>query len=97
MKSYKIAFLVGKIILNPPRPEVKDDLAKAKIEDFSRLTSGGSFIVSGAPPPGNHSFVLPPSKITDLEAKFKEDYIQLSWTAPGNVLDKGKGKFDITF
>ncbi|OWK05602.1 hypothetical protein Celaphus_00002366 [Cervus elaphus hippelaphus] len=81
----------GKIILNPPRPEVKDDLAKVKIEDFSRLTSGGSFTVSGAPPPpGNHPSVLPPSKITDLEAKFKEDYIQLSWTAPGNVLDKGK-------
>ncbi|XP_040088334.1 calcium-activated chloride channel regulator 1 [Oryx dammah] len=80
----------GKIILNPPRPEVKDDLAKADIEDFSRLTSGGSFTVSGAPPPGNHPSVLPPNKIIDLEAKFKEDHIQLSWTAPGNVLDKGK-------
>ncbi|KAI4549361.1 hypothetical protein MG293_001691 [Ovis ammon polii] len=80
----------GKIILNPPRPEVKDDLATAKIEDFSRLTSGGSFTVSGAPPPGNHPSVLPPNKIIDLEAKFKEDHIQLSWTAPGNVLDKGK-------
>lgn len=34
--------------------------------------------------------MLPPNKITDLEAKFKEDYIQLSWTAPGNVLDKEK-------
>ena len=97
MKSYKIAFLVGKIILNPPRPEVKDDLAKAEIEDFSRLTSGGSFTVSGAPPSGNHPSVLPPNKIIDLEAKFKEDHIQLSWTAPGNVLDKGKGKCDITF
>ncbi|KAI4549362.1 hypothetical protein MG293_001692 [Ovis ammon polii] len=79
----------GKIILNPPRPEVRDDLAKAKIEDFSRLTYGESFIVSGAPT-GNHPSVLPPNKITDLEAKFKADYIQLSWTAPGNVLDKGK-------
>ena len=88
--------MVGKIILNPPRPEVKDDLAKAKIEDFSRLTSGGSFTVSGAPP-GNHPSVLPPNKIIDLEAKFKEDHIQLSWTAPGNVLDKGKGKCDIIF
>lgn len=53
MKSYKIAFLVGKIIPDPPRPEVRDDLAKAKIEDFSRLTYGESFIVSGAPT-GNH-------------------------------------------
>nr|XP_010972959.2 calcium-activated chloride channel regulator 1 [Camelus dromedarius] len=80
----------GKIILNPPRPEVKDDMAEAEIEDFSRLTSGGSFTVSGAPPPGNHPQVFPPGKITDLEAKFKESHIQLSWTAPGNVLDKGK-------
>lgn len=88
--------MVGKIILNPPRPEVRDDLAKAKIEDFSRLTYGESFTVSGALP-GNHPSVLPPNKITDLEAKFKEDYIQLSWTAPGNVLDKGKGKCDIIF
>ena len=95
MKSYKIAFLVGKIILNPPRPEVKDDLAKAEIEDFNRLTSGGSFTVPGAPSPGNHPSVLPPNKIIDLEAKFKEYHIQLSWTAPGNVLDKGKGKCDI--
>ncbi|XP_057570051.1 calcium-activated chloride channel regulator 1 isoform X2 [Hippopotamus amphibius kiboko] len=80
----------GKIILNPPRPEVKDDMAKAEIEDFSRVTSGGSFTVSGAPPSGDHPHVFPPSKITDLVAKFKEDHIQLSWTAPGNVLDRGK-------
>lgn len=89
--------MVGKIILNPPRPEVKDDKAEAEIEDFSRLTSGGSFTVSGAPPAGSHTHVFPPGKITDLEAKVKEDHIQLSWTAPGKVLDKGKGKFHIMF
>lgn len=89
MKSYKIAFLVGKIILGH-RPEVRDDLAKAKIEDFSRLTYGESFIVSRELLLVITFCVLPPNKITDLEAKFKEDYIQLSWTAPGNVLDKGK-------
>ena len=48
-----------------------------------------------APPPGNDPHAFPPGKITDLEAKF-EDHTQLSWTAPGNVLDKGKGEFDIT-
>lgn len=95
-KSYKITFLLGKIILNPPRPDVKDDMAEAEVEDFSRLTSGGSFTVSGAPPSGDNTRVFPPNKITDLEAKFKEDHIQLSWTAPGNVLDEGKGKLDIT-
>nr|XP_019607312.1 PREDICTED: LOW QUALITY PROTEIN: epithelial chloride channel protein-like [Rhinolophus sinicus] len=82
----------GKIILNPPRPEVRDDMAEAEVEDFSRITSGGSFTVSGAPPPGDNTRVFPPNKITDLEAKFKEDHIQLSWTAPGNVLDEGKAK-----
>uniref|UniRef100_A0A9L0JAT8 Calcium-activated chloride channel regulator 1 n=1 Tax=Equus asinus TaxID=9793 RepID=A0A9L0JAT8_EQUAS len=80
----------GKIILNPPRPEIKDNTAEAEVEDFSRLTSGGSFTVTGAPMPGNQNHVFPPGKITDLQAKFKEDHIQLSWTAPGNVLDKGK-------
>ena len=77
MTSYNIAFLVGKIIRNPPRPGVKDDVAKAKT-DFSRLTSRGPFTVSGAPPTGNHPHVFPPSKITDVEAKFKVGHIQLS-------------------
>uniref|UniRef100_A0A2K6EUF1 Uncharacterized protein n=2 Tax=Propithecus coquereli TaxID=379532 RepID=A0A2K6EUF1_PROCO len=80
----------GKIILNPPRPEVKDDMAEAQVDYFSRVSSGGSFTVSGAPPNGNHTHMFPPSKIRDLEAKFKSDHIQLSWTAPGKVLDKGK-------
>ncbi|EPQ19658.1 Epithelial chloride channel protein [Myotis brandtii] len=82
----------GTIILNPPRPEDKDDMEEAEVDDFSRLTSGGSITVSGVPPSVDLTQVFPPSKITDLEAKFKEDHIQLSWTAPGNVLDKGKAK-----
>uniref|UniRef100_A0A2I3GPC7 Uncharacterized protein n=1 Tax=Nomascus leucogenys TaxID=61853 RepID=A0A2I3GPC7_NOMLE len=83
-------FLVGKIILNPPKPEVKDDVAGAQTDDFSRLTSGGSFTVSGVPPNGNHSQMFPPGKIVALEAKFQGDHIQLSWTAPGKILDKGR-------
>ncbi|CAH6777150.1 calcium-activated chloride channel regulator 3A-1 [Phodopus roborovskii] len=77
------------IILNPPRPEVPE-ATEAPVEDFSRLTSGGSFTVSGAPPGGNHAHVFPPSKVTDLEAEFKGDDIHLTWTAPGMVLDKGR-------
>lgn len=88
--------MIGKIILNPPRPELENFTGEIQVEDFNRLTSGESFVVSGAPPPGNNTHVFPPSKITDLEAKFKDDNIQLSWTAPGKVLDKGKGKLDIT-
>ncbi|XP_050016160.1 calcium-activated chloride channel regulator 3A-1-like [Alexandromys fortis] len=79
----------GQITLNPPRPEVLE-ATDAPVEDFSRLTSGGSFTVSGAPPGGNHTHVFPPSKVTDLEAKFEGDHIHLTWTAPGEVLDKGK-------
>ncbi|XP_035883384.1 calcium-activated chloride channel regulator 1-like [Phyllostomus discolor] len=86
----------GQIILNPPRPEVKEDTAEAEVEDFSRQTSGESFTISGVPPADNHTQVFPPSKIIDLEANLEEDHIQLSWTAPGNVLDKRR-KFDITF
>ncbi|KAL1772407.1 epithelial chloride channel protein-like [Sigmodon hispidus] len=77
----------GKIIMNPPRPEIQ---VEATMEDFSRLTSGGSFTVSGAPPGGNHAHVFPPSKVTDLEVELKEDHLHLTWTAPGNVLDKGR-------
>uniref|UniRef100_A0A8C6WBK9 VWFA domain-containing protein n=1 Tax=Nannospalax galili TaxID=1026970 RepID=A0A8C6WBK9_NANGA len=94
LKSYKMSGVifggVGKITLNPVRPEVQEEEAEVELEDFSRLTSGGSFIVSGAPPNGNHTLMLPPSKITDFEAKFNGEHIQLTWTAPGNVLDKGK-------
>ncbi|XP_004480964.1 calcium-activated chloride channel regulator 1-like [Dasypus novemcinctus] len=79
----------GKILLNPPRPELKDEVAEAEVEDFSRLTSGESFTVSGVPP-GGHAHEFPPGKITDLIAKFKGEHIQLSWTAPGSSLDKGK-------
>lgn len=96
-KVTKLLSLLGKIILNPSRSELKDDMVEAELEDFSRLTSGGSFTVSGAPPVTDHTHVFPPSKITDLEAKFQDDHIQLSWTAPGNVLDEGKGKLDNTF
>ena len=80
----------GKIVLNPPRPDVQEEAIEATVEDFNRVTSGGSFTVSGAPPDGDHARVFPPSKVTDLEAEFIGDYIQLTWTAPGKVLDKGR-------
>lgn len=89
--------MVGKIILNSPRPETKDQKAEVGMEDFSRVTSGGSFTVSGAPPSDNQTHVFLPGKISDLEAKFKGNYIQLSWTAPGYFLDKGRGKFAVNF
>ncbi|XP_060058353.1 calcium-activated chloride channel regulator 1-like [Erinaceus europaeus] len=77
----------GKIKMNPPSPEVEDGM---KVQDFNRLTSGGSFTLSGAPSAGTPTHVFPQGRITDVETKFKEDSVQLSWTVPGNVLDKGK-------
>ncbi|XP_036611364.1 calcium-activated chloride channel regulator 1-like [Trichosurus vulpecula] len=79
----------GKIILNPPRPEVKGKEMEVKIEDFGRVTSGDSFILAGVPS-GSIPDKFPPNKITDLKAKFQADHILLSWTAPGDDYDKGK-------
>ena len=53
--------------------------------------------MSGAPPDGDHARVFPPSKVTDLEAEFIGDYIHLTWTAPGKVLDNGRGESDGEF
>ncbi|XP_051021568.1 calcium-activated chloride channel regulator 3A-1-like [Acomys russatus] len=78
------------IKLNPPRPEVPEETAETTVEDFSRLTSGGSFTVSGAPPDGDHAHVFPPNKVSNLEAEFIGDHIHLTWTAPGKVLDTGR-------
>ncbi|XP_044530782.1 calcium-activated chloride channel regulator 1-like [Gracilinanus agilis] len=79
----------GKIKLNPPRPGVKNNEMEANLEDFNRITTGDSFIMSGVPSePIPDKF--PPGKITDLEAKFQANHILLSWTATGNDLDKGK-------
>ncbi|KAL1772707.1 calcium-activated chloride channel regulator 2 [Sigmodon hispidus] len=56
---------------------------------FSRISSGGSFFVSGVPA-GPHLDMFPPCKITDLEAlKVGEDVV-LSWTAPGEDFDQGQ-------
>ncbi|KAM6217084.1 calcium-activated chloride channel regulator 1-like [Rhynchocyon petersi] len=63
-----------------------------------RVTLGGTFIVSGvfATTKSNTSLVFPPSKINDLQAKFEKKIIQLTWTAPGNSLDKGNAsRYDV--
>ncbi|XP_068950661.1 calcium-activated chloride channel regulator 1-like [Petaurus breviceps papuanus] len=79
----------GKIILNPPRPEVKGKEMEVKIEDFSRVTTGDSFTMTGVPS-GQLPDKFPPGKITDLTVKFQADHILLSWTAPGDDFDKGR-------
>ncbi|XP_070605135.1 calcium-activated chloride channel regulator 4 [Erythrolamprus reginae] len=86
----------GEIKMNAPRPESSDNDTQPSLGKFSRIASGGTFVMSGVTP-GSSSDVFPPSRITDLEAKLNdEDYFLLSWTAPGNDYDTGKAeKYEI--
>ncbi|KAH0618444.1 hypothetical protein JD844_017652 [Phrynosoma platyrhinos] len=82
----------GEIKLNPLRHHPSEDKIQANVGNFSRAASGGSFEMTGLPP-GNPPDVFPPCKITDLEVEHHEDdEFLLSWTAPGNDYDTGKGK-----
>lgn len=89
-------FNAGEIEANPPRPEIDED-TQTTLEDFSRTVSGGAFVVSQVPRP---EYLLddlhPPSQITDLDATLQEDEIILTWTAPGDNFDVGKGKDEVS-
>ncbi|XP_060132734.1 calcium-activated chloride channel regulator 1-like [Zootoca vivipara] len=83
----------GVIKMNSPRPEATEDEIQANLGSFSRVASGGSFVVSGVPntkPPD----VFPPCQITDLEVELAadDDEFLLSWTAPGNDYDVGQAE-----
>ncbi|XP_077189227.1 calcium-activated chloride channel regulator 1-like [Paroedura picta] len=83
----------GVVKMNTPRPEVSEDEIQPDLGNFSRIASGGSFILAGAPPSSSSlSDVFPPCKITDLEAHLEDDEFLLSWTAPGNDYDNGKAE-----
>lgn len=49
-------------------------------------------MVSNVPQSPSFLDLFPPSQITDLEATSNEDEINLTWTAPGDDFDVGKGK-----
>lgn len=80
----------GEIEGNPPRPETTE-AAQPVLENFSRAASGGAFIVSDVPA-GPLPDLYPPSQITDLQATLDGEEITLTWTAPGEDYDTGKGK-----
>lgn len=44
--------------------------------------------------PLNEAF--PPSQITDLKATYEDGNITLTWTAPGENLDTGTGKNEMS-
>ncbi|XP_003125982.3 calcium-activated chloride channel regulator 4-like [Sus scrofa] len=77
----------GEIEGNPPRPESDED-TQTDLESFTRIASGGAFVISNVsklPLPD----LYPPSQITDLEATSDEDEIKITWTAPGDDFDVG--------
>ncbi|KAJ6656273.1 hypothetical protein lerEdw1_003929 [Lerista edwardsae] len=80
----------GEINMNPPRPEPSEVELQANPGNFSRVATGGSFVVANVPS-GTAPDVFPPCRITDLEAvpvDNAEEFL-LSWTAPGNDCDVG--------
>uniref|UniRef100_A0A286XJV0 Uncharacterized protein n=1 Tax=Cavia porcellus TaxID=10141 RepID=A0A286XJV0_CAVPO len=83
-------FNAGKIEENALKPENNQDTQPIS-ESFTRTVSGGVFVVSQVPP---LPFIdlYPPSQIRDLDATLHGDEIHLTWTAPGDDFDIGKGK-----
>uniref|UniRef100_F7C9I7 VWFA domain-containing protein n=1 Tax=Xenopus tropicalis TaxID=8364 RepID=F7C9I7_XENTR len=76
----------NQIIMNPSRPVINDE--DLNLGEFSRTTSGGSFVVNNIPA-GPQPDLYKPDKVTDLEAKIKGNTIVLTWTATGDDLDQG--------
>ncbi|XP_021014284.1 calcium-activated chloride channel regulator 4A isoform X2 [Mus caroli] len=78
----------GEIQGNPPRPETTE-ATQPVMEDFSRIASGGAFVMSNVPN-GPLPDIYPPNRITDLQATLNGEEISLTWTAPGDDYDVGR-------
>ncbi|XP_073499254.1 calcium-activated chloride channel regulator 1-like [Phyllobates terribilis] len=78
----------GTIVMNAPNPTENDTAADANLGNFSRITSGGSFVINNVPS-GPSPDIFPPEKISDLRAQIEGDKVVLSWTATGDDLDQG--------
>nr|XP_016848480.1 PREDICTED: epithelial chloride channel protein-like [Anolis carolinensis] len=103
--AYKISRF-RTIHLNPPRPVINVTDTSFGLGNFDRISSAGSFMVTGVPGGGGgdgggggggggggdtYKDVFPPNKITDLEVIFNEnDEFILTWTAPGDDYDFGQ-------
>lgn len=84
--GYSFFGVTGNIQMNAPRKSVGRREEEQKW-GFSRISSGGSFLVLGVPA-DPHPDVFPPCKIIDLEAVKSEEEVTLSWTAPGEDFDR---------
>ncbi|XP_075038541.1 calcium-activated chloride channel regulator 2-like isoform X3 [Mixophyes fleayi] len=78
----------GTINMNPPKPLISGEVQIAN-ETFSRILFIGSFKVTNVSQYTVYEDVFPPCKIVDLEARMENDYVVLSWTAPGDNYDEG--------
>ncbi|XP_003784339.1 calcium-activated chloride channel regulator 1 [Otolemur garnettii] len=79
----------GEVIWNPPRSETDKNDPQNKQVCFSRTSSGGSFVTSDVPKAPIPD-LFPPCQITDLKAEIQEgNFINLTWTAPGDDYDHG--------
>ncbi|XP_060629860.2 calcium-activated chloride channel regulator 1-like [Anolis sagrei] len=82
----------GEIKMNPPKPQPNENETQGNVENFSRIASGGSFLMTDVPA-GNIPDVFPPCKITDLKVELtEEEEFHFFWTAPGNDFDVGKAE-----
>ncbi|XP_036612520.1 calcium-activated chloride channel regulator 1-like [Trichosurus vulpecula] len=81
----------GEIKMNPLKPDFSEDEIQASMQSFSRTASGGSFTLSNIPTTSIPD-AFPPSQITDLEANFEDDHVNLTWTAPGDDYDEGQAQ-----
>ncbi|XP_004639371.1 calcium-activated chloride channel regulator 4-like [Octodon degus] len=78
----------GKIEANTLKPKIDED-TQPILESFSRMVSGGVFVISQVPPlPVTDLY--PPNQIRDLDATLHGDEVCLTWTAPGDDFDIGK-------
>ncbi|KAM9324774.1 uncharacterized protein PAF06_000863 [Gastrophryne carolinensis] len=76
----------GTLVTNPPKPKITiEDL---NLGNFTRTSSGGSFVVTNVPS-GPLPDIHGPSKINNLEARIENKTVILTWTATGDDLDKG--------
>nr|XP_033771692.1 calcium-activated chloride channel regulator 2-like [Geotrypetes seraphini]XP_033771693.1 calcium-activated chloride channel regulator 2-like [Geotrypetes seraphini] len=78
----------GTIQMNPPKPSIIDNESQFKVGGFSRISTGGTFLVSEVPQE-YLTDMFPPCKIIDLDVRTEEDNFLLSWTAPGDNYDQG--------
>lgn len=80
--------------MNAPRPLMNSGDMQIRSGGFRRIASGGSFTVSTVST-GLYADVFPPCKIIDLDARTEGDIIMLTWTAPGDDFDQGRGRFSV--